>query len=40
MSVFLAAKLNQSAQDEDWAKVAAISSIIRATLECLQEVKQ
>lgn len=38
MSVFLAGKLNQAAQNEDWARVMAISTIIKATLECLSEI--
>ncbi len=40
MSIFLVKKLNQAAQNEDWARVAATSMIIKATLECLQEIKE
>jgi hypothetical protein len=38
MSAFLAGKLNQAAQNEDWARVTAVSMIIKATLECLSEI--
>lgn len=39
MSVFLVEKLNQATQNEDWARVLAILSAIKATLQCLQDIK-
>lgn len=39
MSLFLVEKLNQATQNEDWARVTAILSAIKATLQCLQDTK-
>ncbi len=39
MSVFLVEKLNQAAQDEDWARAAATSMIIKAVVECMEEIR-
>jgi hypothetical protein len=39
MSVFLTAKLNEAIQNQDWVKVAAISRIINAAVQCLKEVE-
>lgn len=38
ISLHLAQKLTQSAQNKDWARAAVISSIIKATLECSREI--
>lgn len=38
MSIFLAGKLNQAAQDKDWERAVAISKIMKAAAECLEEV--
>lgn len=40
MSVILFKKLNQATHNQDWARVTAISSVLKATLQCLQEVKE
>ncbi len=37
VSIHLAQKLNQAAQNEDWTMVLVISSILTATLECMEE---
>ncbi len=40
MSIFLVKKLNQAAQNENWATVTATSMIIKAVVECMEEIRE
>lgn len=37
LSLYVAQKLAQSVQSDDWMKALAFSTILRATVECMKE---
>lgn len=37
MSLYVAQKLAQSVQSDDWMKTLAFSTILKATIECMKE---